>query len=132
MTRERPRNINSGRCCSQSTNWKGCAISVDHYTCRVTWSAEDGEHVGLCAEFPSLFWLAKSPEAALEGIRHGVAEAVADMQAAGEEIPVPRAGKHCSGECRVRVPPQVHCALATQASKQGVSLNRLTSAMLAA
>lgn len=39
-------------------------MSADHYTYRVTWSAEDGEHVGLCAEFPSLSWLAKTPEAA--------------------------------------------------------------------
>lgn len=35
-------------------NWRGCAMSVDHYTFRVTWSPEDGKHVGLCAEFPSL------------------------------------------------------------------------------
>ena len=26
----------------------------DRYTYRITWSAEDGEHVGLCAEFPLL------------------------------------------------------------------------------
>lgn len=26
----------------------------DHYTYRVNWSGEDGEYVGLCAEFPSL------------------------------------------------------------------------------
>ena len=44
-------------------------MSVDHYTYRVTWSADDGEYVGLCAEFPSLSWLAKTPEAALRGIR---------------------------------------------------------------
>ena len=80
-------------------------MSVDHYTYRVTWSAEDGEHVGLCAEFPSLSWLAKTPEAALKGIRRVVAEAVADMQAADEDIPVPLAEKHYSGEFRVRIPP---------------------------
>ena len=34
----------------------------DRYTYRITWSAEDGENVGLCAEFPSLSWLASSPE----------------------------------------------------------------------
>ena len=85
-------------------------MSVDHYTYRVTWSAEDGEHVGLCAEFPSLSWLAKTPEAALKGIRRVVAEVVADMQAAGEETPVPLAEKHYSGEFRVRIPPQVHRA----------------------
>jgi hypothetical protein len=43
-----------------------------HY--RVRWSDEDGEHVGICDEFPSLSWLEKSPEAALAGIRKVVAE----------------------------------------------------------
>ena len=42
-------------------------LQNDHYTYRVTWSPEDGEHVGLCAEFPSLSWLARTPEAALKG-----------------------------------------------------------------
>ncbi len=37
-------------------------MSVDHYTYRVTWSQEDGEYVALCAELPSLSWLAKTPE----------------------------------------------------------------------
>lgn len=107
-------------------------MSVNHYTYRVTWSPEDGEHVGLCAEFPSLSWLDKTPEAALAGIRRVVAEAVADMQSAGEEIPIPIAEKHYSGEFRVRIPPETHRALAMQAAEQGVSLNRLASAKLAA
>lgn len=107
-------------------------MSVDHYTFRVTWSPEDGEHVGLCAEFPSLSWLAGTPESALEGIRKLVAEAVADMEASGEPVPAPFAEKHYSGEFRVRIPPEVHRALAIQAAEQGVSLNRLASAKLAA
>lgn len=49
-------------------------IPNDRYTYRVTWSEEDQEHVDLCAEFPSLSWLAPSPEAALRGIRRVVAE----------------------------------------------------------
>lgn len=106
-------------------------MSVDHYTYRVTWSAEDDEHVGLCAEFPSLSWLAKTPEAALKGIRRVVSEAVADMQSSGETIPVPLAEKHYSGEFRVRIPPAVHRSLAIEAAEQGVSLNRLASAKLA-
>lgn len=36
-------------------------MNIDHYTYRVTWSAEDNEHVGLCAEFPSVSWLAPTP-----------------------------------------------------------------------
>jgi len=107
-------------------------MSTDHYTYRVTWSAEDSEHVGLCTEFPSLSWLDKTPEAALKGIRQIVAEAVADMQATGETIPVPLAEKNYSGEFRVRIPPEVHRSLALQAAEQGVSLNRLASAKLAA
>lgn len=62
-------------------------MSVDHYTYRVTWSPEDGEHVGLCVEFPSVSWLATAPEEALSGIRQIVAEAVADMQVSNEPIP---------------------------------------------
>jgi predicted HicB family RNase H-like nuclease len=107
-------------------------MSVDHYTYRVTWSPEDGEHVGLCAEFPSLSWLARTPEAALKGIRQVVSEAVADMDTSGETKPTPLADKHYSGEFRVRIPPQVHRALALQAAEEGVSLNRLASAKLAA
>jgi len=107
-------------------------MSVDHYTYRVTWSPEDGEHVGLCAEFPSTSWLARSPETALKGIRQVVSEAVADMVKAGETPPIPLAEKHYSGEFRVRIPPQVHRALALQAAEEGVSLNRLASAKLAA
>lgn len=106
-------------------------MNTDHYTYRVTWSPEDGEHVGLCAEFPSLSWLAATPEAALAGIRGVVAETVAEMQAGGEPIPEPLAEKHYSGEFRVRIPPEVHRALALQAAEQGVSLNRLASAKLA-
>jgi predicted HicB family RNase H-like nuclease len=105
---------------------------VDHYTFRVTWSPEDGEHVGLCTEFPSLSWLARTPEAALKGIRRLVAEAAADMQAAGEPVPEPFSEKRYSGEFRVRIPPELHRALAIQAAEQGVSLNRLASAKLAA
>ncbi len=106
-------------------------MSIDHYTYRVTWSAEDGEHVGLCAEFPSLSWLAPTPEAALAGIRKVVKLAVADMKAASEIIPTPLAEKRYSGEFRVRIPPEVHRTLALQAAEQGVSLNRLASAKLA-
>lgn len=107
-------------------------MNLDHYTYRVTWSPEDGEHVGLCVEFPSLSWLADTPEAALAGIRQVVAEVIADLQASGEPIPAPLAEKHYSGEFRVRIPPELHRLLALQAAEQGVSLNRLASSKLAA
>jgi predicted HicB family RNase H-like nuclease len=105
-------------------------MKTDHYTYRVTWSAEDAEYVGLCVEFPSLSWLAATPETALAGIRKLTKDVVRDMEAVGEQIPKPLAEKHYSGEFRVRIPPQVHRSLALQAAEQGVSLNRLASAKL--
>ena len=100
------------------------------YTYRVTWSEEGGEYVGLCAEFPSLSWLARTPEAALKGIRRLVNKVVADMIQNKESIPDPIATKHFSGKFMVRVPPDVHRTLAIQAAEAGVSLNRLASAKL--
>ena len=107
-------------------------MNIQHYTYRVTWSPEDNEHVALCAEFPSLSWLAKTPGPALKGIQKVVAEVVADMLATGEAVPVALAEKNYSGEFRVRIPPMVHRQLALMAAEQGVSLNRLASAKLAA
>jgi predicted HicB family RNase H-like nuclease len=107
------------------------ALKNDRYTYRVTWSEDDEEHVGLCTEFPSLSWLASTPEAALKGIRKVVGEVIADMEASREKVPNPIAGKKYSGKFVVRVPPEVHQHLALQAAEQGVSLNRLASAKLA-
>ncbi len=105
-------------------------IERDRYTYRVTWSEEDGEYLGLCAEFPSLSWLARSQEAALRGIRKVVTEVIEDMQANQEDIPGPLANRRYSGKFLIRVPPDVHRRLALEAAEAGVSLNRLASAKL--
>jgi predicted RNase H-like HicB family nuclease len=59
------------------------------YTFSVIWSDEDSEHVRVCAEFSSLSWLEKTPEAALEGIRNLVAETVAELIQSDEPLPEP-------------------------------------------
>ena len=104
---------------------------TDKYTYRVTWSEEDAEFVGLCAEFPSLSWLAESPEAALKGIRKVVRACIKNMTNDGEDIPPAIAVKNYSGKFMVRVPPDVHRKLAVKAAESGVSLNRVASAKLA-
>ena len=103
---------------------------LDRYTYRVTWSEEDEEHVGLCAEFPSLSWLDSSPEKALAGIRRLVKEVLADMESEGKSIPEPISLKSYSGKFMIRVPPETHRMLAVQAAESGVSLNRLVSSKL--
>lgn len=104
---------------------------IDKYTYRITWSEEDGEFVGLCAEFPKLSWLAASSQAALKGIRSVVSDCTKDMIGNGEVIPTPIATRQYSGKFMVRVPPDVHRQLAMEAAESGVSLNRIASAKLA-
>jgi predicted HicB family RNase H-like nuclease len=102
----------------------------DKYTYRVTWSEDDNEYVGLCIEFPSLSWLAETPEKALKGVRKLVGEVLKDAFDSEEPIPEPIAGKQYSGKFMVRVPPEVHRKLAILAAESGVSLNRIVSSKL--
>lgn len=103
---------------------------IDLYTYRVTWSEEDDEFVGLCAEFQSLSWLDSSPEKAMKGIRKVVTDILKDMQKNHEIAPEPISQKKFSGKFMVRVPPQLHRKLAIEASEASVSLNRFISAKL--
>jgi predicted HicB family RNase H-like nuclease len=103
---------------------------VDLYTYRVTWSEEDREFIGLCAEFPGLSWLEPGPEKALQGMRRLVRATLKDLRAGGEDIPEPLSVKKFSGKFVVRVPPETHRRLSMQAAEAGVSLNRLVSSKL--
>ena len=103
---------------------------ADRYTYRVTWSEEDQEYVGLCAEFPSLSWLEKSPEKSLQGIRRLVNESITDLKRNKEPVPEPISTRPYSGKFVVRVPPEVHRMLAIQAAESGISINRLVSSKL--
>ena len=64
-------------------------MTHDKYTYSITWAAEDGEYVGLCAEFPSLSWLAETQNAAFNGIRQVVKEVIFDMKIHHESVPNP-------------------------------------------
>ena len=103
---------------------------IDHYTYRVIWSDEDEQYVGLCAEFPSISWLASSPEKALRGIIRVAAKVVKDMKANGEPVPEPICSRRYSGKLMVRIPPEVHRRLAFEAAEEDISLNRLISTKL--
>jgi predicted HicB family RNase H-like nuclease len=99
--------------------------ALDRYTYRIMWLDEDAEFVGLCAEFPSLSWLAPKQEDALKGIRKVVRGAVKDLEASGEKLPEPLSAKTYSGQLRVRIPPALHRQLAVEAAEQNRSLNRV-------
>ena len=102
----------------------------DRFTYRVTWSEEDGEYVGLCAEFPSLSWLADTQEAAFRGINDVVSDVILDMESNNEPIPEPLSIKRYSGKFMVRIPTHIHRKLAIEAAESRVSFNRYVSAKL--
>ena len=104
---------------------------VSHYTYGVEWSDADGEFVATIAEFPSLSWLDEDQLEAVRGLRDLVGGVVEDMIASGEPIPQALGARRYSGKFNVRVRPAVHRHLVVQAAKDGVSLNRLVSDLLA-
>jgi len=105
-------------------------IQTNQYIYRITWSQEDNEFVGLCVEFPSLSYLAPSPQKAISGIMKVVEEVVKDMIDNDETIPEPLNTKHYSGKFMVRVPPEIHRQLVIEAAEENISLNRLVSSKL--
>ena len=100
---------------------------LDHYTYRVSWSAEDQEYVGTCAEFPGLSHLAATRVEALQEIERLVAFVVQDMHDNNEAVPTPIAERAFSGNFQTRIPGELHRSLTLEAAEAGVSLNRLVS-----
>ncbi|WP_066583025.1 type II toxin-antitoxin system HicB family antitoxin [Cellulomonas timonensis] len=98
---------------------------------RITWSGEDDAYVATVVEFPSLSWLDSDREGALHGVEALLSSVLNDLRANGEAVPPPLADRSYSGRFQVRVPPEVHRRLVTEAAEQGVSLNRLVMSRLA-
>jgi predicted HicB family RNase H-like nuclease len=102
-----------------------------HYTYRVEWSPDDGEYVGLVAEFPSLSHLDPDAVEAIRGIRELVEAVVADMHESGEAPPAPLGERRYSGKVFVRTSPELHRRLTIEAAEQGVSVNQWATQKLA-
>jgi predicted HicB family RNase H-like nuclease len=97
---------------------------VSHYAYRVNWSAEDGEFVATCTEFPSLSWLAPTQIEALEGLEALLADVLADMQEQNEVPPTPLSERPFSGRFNLRVGESLHRRLVMDAAEAEVSLNQ--------
>ena len=88
------------------------------YSFHVTWSPEDAEFIATCVEFPSLSWLAGTPEKALTGLRIVVDEVVDDMRANDEPVPEPLSTRHYSGKFQLRLGEDLHRRLVIEAAEQ--------------
>lgn len=101
-----------------------------HYTYRISWSEADQEYVALCAEFPSVSFLAKDQAMALHGIVDLIQSIIKDMMKNGEVIPQPLAERIYSGKFQIRTTPEIHRLLTIRAAENHVSLNRYINSKL--
>ena len=106
-------------------------MDINKYTYQVAWSEEDQEFVASVAEFPSLSWLDANRQQAELCLIELVAEVVEDMEASGEEVPIPLGSRSYSGKFNVRTSPSLHRRLVIAAKAEGISLNALVNQKLA-
>jgi predicted HicB family RNase H-like nuclease len=97
---------------------------AEDYAYSVMWSDADQAYIGRVAEFESLAAHGASPIAALQEIVEVVRYVLEDLAESGEDIPPPLSKRHFSGNLRLRMPEQLHRALALEAAQQHVSLNQ--------
>jgi antitoxin HicB len=96
---------------------------MSHYSINITWSDEDKGFIATIPEFRNLSAFGHTYEEALKEAETVLEGYVESLQ--GENIPLPEAYKvtEYSGQTRLRMPKDLHRALATAAERQGVSLN---------
>lgn len=105
-------------------------MHTNYYTYRILWSPEDEQHIGLCAEFPSLSYSNAQAENALTGIMNLVSETIEGMKKSGKEVPIPSAYIKYSGTFQLNIMPELHRKLAIDAAKNGMSLDQHISSKL--
>jgi len=76
---------------------------VNKYNYKISWSDDDNEYVGLCEKYPSLSWLAKTPEDALRGIIKLVNEVEDDIEVQSKKDPEYRTSEEWQKLCTMEV-----------------------------
>lgn len=95
-------------------------------------TAEEGG--GFLAEIPDLPGCTgdgDTEQAAVRDVQAAAREWIAEAKRLGREIPRPASSEAYSGKWVQRVPKTLHRRLASQAKREGVSLNTLAATLLA-
>lgn len=103
---------------------------IGEYQYIVDWEPEDRVFVARVTEFPSLAAHGDSQEEALREIRDVVEAVVSDLKENGEPVPAPLGLRQYSGKLNLRMPPDLHRRLASEAERSGVSLNQFINMKL--
>jgi predicted HicB family RNase H-like nuclease len=115
----------------KSTKQVHLPYQPEDYAYSVMWSEADQAYIGRVVEFASLAAHAPSPIAALQEITDVVRYVLEDLAESGEEIPPPLSKRPFSGKLHLRMPEDLHRALAIEAAQQHVSLNQWITLKLA-
>lgn len=93
---------------------------------------DDGPYwLATVEELPGCMSDGETEAEAMENVRDAMAEWIAAARAEGRPVPEPAEEPDYSGQFRVRMPAELHGALAREANRQGTSLNQLVLGFLA-
>lgn len=82
-------------------------------------------------ELPGCMSDGETEAEAMENVRDAMREWIAAARAEGRPVPEPAEEPEYSGQFRVRLPAELHGALAREAHRQGTSLNQLVLGFVA-
>ena len=106
-------------------------ITINAYSFRILWGAEDEAYVATCPEFDGVSGLGDSAEDALREARTALGLVLETYASEGWVVPAPIASQEHSGQFRLRIPRSLHARLAVRAADEGVSLNSLVMSFVA-
>ena len=102
------------------------------YSMHVFWSDEDQAYIAVSPEFDGLSAFGTTAERAAAELNDAIDAAIDVLREDGESLPAALAVSAHSGQFRLRLPRSLHARLAAEAEREGVSLNTLVVARLAA
>jgi antitoxin HicB len=103
--------------------------STDDYQIVLHWSPEDNCYLATLPAWQNARTHGATPEAAVRNARDVLALLIATAKKHGETVPPP-VRRH-SGKLRLRLPVSLHGRLASDAQREGVSLNQWIVSKLA-
>lgn len=104
---------------------------MNNYSINISWSDKDQGFIATIPEFKNLSAFGKTYEDALEQAKTVLDAYIEVYIQDGETLPEPNKISSYSGQVRLRMPKDMHHQLASQAQKQGVSLNTYMVSLLA-